>query len=257
MRPIASLALLGLILQPARAMQAGAGEKLFLAHCAACHGRRGEGGRGVRLTPATRAATDDALFTIIKKGIPGSEMPAAPLGDAEIQEVLAFVRTLQSSGADDRILSPARSPGEQIYRASGCSACHFIATEGGVLGPDLTNIGAQRSPDYLRRALLEPEADIPNSFGQYRWYTVIPDNFLQVRVTAADGRQITAARLNEDAFSIQLRDASGRVYSFWKSELTELHKDWGKSPMPSYREKLSTAGIDELIKYLSSLRGAR
>ena len=97
----------------------------------------------------------------------------------------------------------------------------------------------------------------PEKFGEYRWYTVIPDNFLQVRVTTQDGRAITGARVNEDAFSIQLRDVSGRVYSFWKEELKELYKDWGKSPMPSYRDQLTPAEIDELVSYLASLRRAK
>jgi len=109
----------------------------------------------------------------------------------------------------------------------------------------------------LRRALLDPEADIPESFGEYRWYIVIPNNFLQVRVTTQDGRAITGARVNEDAFSIQLRDVSGKVYSFWKEELKELHKDWDKSPMPSYRDKLTPTEIDDLISYLASLRGKK
>jgi len=82
------------------------------------------------------------------------------------------------------------------------------------LGPDLSHIGARRRADYLAGRCWSPRRNIPESFGDYRWYTVIPDNFLQVRVTTLDGRAITGARVNEDAFSIQLRDVSGRVYSF-------------------------------------------
>ena len=83
----------------------------------------------------------------------------------------------------------------------------------------------------------------------------LPDNFLQVRVVTRDGRAITGARLNEDAFSIQLRDYSGVVHSFWKSDLEELHKDWGKSPMPSYKDVLKPEEIDDLVAYLASLKG--
>jgi len=151
----------------------------------------------------------------------------------------------------------SNSGGEQVYRKADCARCHTIDADGGVFGPDLSAIGARRSPEYLRRSLLDPEADIPESFGQYRWVTVIPDNFLLVRATTNDDREITGARLNEDAFSIQLRDVSGKVYSFWKTELKELHKDWGKSPMPSYRGTLTPSEIEELVTYLSALRGSR
>jgi cytochrome c oxidase cbb3-type subunit 3 len=255
MRGLVLLAMLLFALQPAFPQDIGAGKKLYAAHCAACHGQKGEGGRGARLTTATRASGDDSLFNVIQKGIPGTEMPAAPLKDREIRDVVVFVRGLQRDSTLQIATGSAR--GERIYRKSGCGKCHMIGAEGGTLGPDLSSIGRRRVPDYLRRALLDPEADIPESFGQYRWTIVIPDNFLQVRATTRDGRQITGARVNEDTFSIQVRDASGQVYSFWKEELKELHRDWGKSPMPSYKDKLTPAEIEDLVSYLSSQRGAR
>jgi putative heme-binding domain-containing protein len=255
MRGLALLGILPIFLQPAlSAPDAATGRKLFAAHCAACHGQQGQGGRGARLTSLTRASDDDSLFNIIRKGIPGPEMPPAPLSDDEVRDVAAFVRSLGRGSTP----TPANGMrGAQIYLKAGCASCHTIGSEGGVLGPDLSHIGARRRPDYLRRALLEPEADIPESFGDYRWYTVIPDNFLQVRVTTVDGRAITGARVNEDAFSIQLRDVSGRVYSLWKEELKELHKDWGKSPMPSFRDRLTATEIEDLVSYLASLQGGK
>ena len=254
MRGLNLLGILPMVLHPAFCMpDAAAGRKLYAANCAACHGQRGEGGRGARLTTFTRASNDESLFNIIRKGIPGTEMPAAPLSDSEIHDVALFVRSFQRDSAPAPTAAGQR--GEQIYRRAGCARCHRIGLEGGVLGPELTKIGASRDSEYLRRALLDPEADIPENFGEYRWYTVIPNNFLQVRVTTKDGRAITGARVNEDAFSIQLRDVSGKVYSFWKEELEELHKDWGKSPMPSYRDKLTPAEIEDLVSYLGSLRG--
>ena len=81
----------------------------------------------------------------------------------------------------------------------------------------------------------------------------MPDNFLQVRVVTRDGMRITGARIDEDAFTIQLRDFTGRLFSFRKDELEELDKDWGKSPMPSYRGQLSDAEIQDIVAYLASL----
>ena len=62
-------------------------------------------------------------------------------------------------------------------------------------------------------------------------------------------------RLNENLLSIQLRDYSGGLHSFLKSELRELHKDWGKSPMPSYRNVLTPQEIADVVSYLASLKG--
>jgi mono/diheme cytochrome c family protein len=63
--------------------------------------------------------------------------------------------------------------------------------------------------------------------------------------------------MNEDTFTIQLRDYSDRIYSFDKSTLRELHKDWGKSPMPSYRTTFTDAEIQDVIAYLSAQGGAK
>jgi putative heme-binding domain-containing protein len=251
----AVLGWLTVALIPASAMQESAGQKLYLAHCAACHGRQGEGGRGVALTASPRTADNDSLFAVIRKGIPGTEMPPAPLDDKEVREIVVYVRGLQRAMVPK--VAPAASPGEQVYRSAGCAQCHAIGGEGGPLGPDLSNIGSRRTPEYLRRAVLDPEADIPENFGQYRWVTVIPDNFLQVRAVTLDGQEVTGARINEDTFSIQVRDGSGKVHSFWKTELRDLRKDWGKSPMPSVRGKLPAAEIEQLVAYLSTLRGGR
>jgi hypothetical protein len=59
--------------------------------------------------------------------------------------------------------------------------------------------------------------------------------------------------VNEDPFSIQLRDASDRLYSFWKDELVELHRDQGKSPMPNYRTTFTARELDDVVAYLAGL----
>ena len=234
------------------------GERLYQIHCAGCHGPKGEGGRGSALAVfrLSRASTEESLVNLITQGIPGTEMLGARLDKEQILQVAAWVRKLGQTPLQ-QIAGDARR-GEQLYVTKGnCGACHTIKTQGGVLGPDLSDIGIRRGPAHLRRALLEPEADVPENFSQYRWYTIIPDNFLQVRLVTKDGQHMTGVRLNEDTFSIQIRDLSGRVRSFFKSELTELHKDWGKSFMPSYRDIFSKEELDDVVAFLASLRGGK
>ncbi len=237
------------------------GERLFAQHCAPCHGPKGEGARGIALTASrpVRDFGDGYLFEVIRKGIPGTEMPPispALLSDTEVREVAAFVRSLHGKSAP--AVSGHAARGEQLYRGRGkCAQCHTVNGQGGVIGPDLSDIGARRGPAHLRTALLDPQAYIPENFGQYRWFTVLPDNFLQVRLVTSRGQSITGVRLNEDPFSIQVRDLGGRAHSFWKSELKELHKDWGKSPMPSFKSTFDAAEIEDLVAYLVSLRESK
>jgi hypothetical protein len=60
--------------------------------------------------------------------------------------------------------------------------------------------------------------------------------------------------LNQDAFTIQLYDSKDRLLSLSKTNV----KDFAfveKSPMPSYRDKLSPKELSDLVSYLVTLKG--
>ncbi|MGE0127992.1 MAG: c-type cytochrome [Blastocatellales bacterium] len=240
------------------ASQIAQGERLFQVHCAGCHGPKGEGGSGPTLaTPAlVRATTEGLLIKVIAEGIPGTEMPRSRLEKEQIKQLADFVRRLGQ-------LPPEHVPGDaqrgkELYLEKGaCAQCHAVNGRGGALGPDLTEIGLRRGAHHLRMSLTDPGADTPKSFSVFRSDANIPENFLQVRVVTKNGRRLSGSRVNEDTFSIQFRDAANRIHSFFKSDLAELHKDWGKTSMPSYRDVFSKAEIDDVVAYLVSLRGAK
>jgi putative heme-binding domain-containing protein len=220
------------------------GQQLFLAQCARCHGPKGEGGRGTVLTqPRLRHAPDDqTLFLVIRDGIKGTEMPGGyALDTRETWQLAAYVRSLGRMPHEAVPGDPKR--GQELYQAKGhCSQCHIISGQGGSLGPELSEIGSRRSAAHLHAAVLDPQS-------------ALPEGFLQVRLVTKDGRRISGVRLNEDTFTIQVRDLNGGVYSFFKEDLKELQRDPGKSPMPSFRAAFSGSEVDDLVAYLVSLRG--
>jgi len=229
---------------------------LFRVHCAPCHGPQGEGGRGPSLAVRSlpRAPDDAALSAIIALGIPGTQMPATRMTADENRALVAYVRGLYHPQPAHAAGDAAN--GQRIFWSKGnCGNCHTVGPRGGRLGPDLSAVGARRGLDYLRMVLLNPEAEIPDTFASYRRVIYMPDNFLQVRVVTRDGARITGVRIDEDTFTIQIRDAADRVFSFRKDELRELDKDWGKSPMPAYRGVLSDSEIQDVLAYLASLQG--
>ncbi len=220
------------------------GKRIFQGHCAGCHGPGGEGGRGPTLISPTlpRAANDAALFQVIKDGIKGTEMPGAfALNEHETWQVAAFVRTLGAVVSSEK-LPGNRASGERLLRSAGCLSCHSVNMQGGNMGPDLSEIGARRSAAYLRNVLLDPGSSLP-------------EGFMQIRLSGKDGKRLTGILLNEDTYSVQIRDLSGQLHSFWKDELSQFERQRGQTPMPSYRARFSAGELDDLAAYLSSLRG--
>ncbi len=222
-----------------------AGGHFYSTECAYCHGPRGEGGRGTALARPRlpHAPDDEALAAVIESGIPDTEMPGHWFSPREIAQLVAYVRTLGRVEPQKIDGDPVR--GEKLYSGKGgCARCHTVKGRGGALGPDLTDIGERRSAIYLRESLLDPEA-------------AVPEGFLQVQLVTNDGHQITGVRVNEDTFSIQIRDLSDNFRSYFRNELKEVVKQFGKSPMPSYRKAFTPDELNDLVAYLDSLRSSQ
>jgi putative heme-binding domain-containing protein len=219
------------------------GEQLFQNHCALCHGLKGGGGRGPILAQAklSRAPDDAALLKVIEDGIRGTEMPGADsMSEREMKQTAAYVRSLGKVPQQPVPGNPTR--GAEIYRGKGnCATCHSIKGEGGISGPDLAGIGGRRSAGYLRESLVDPGA-------------AVPEGYLLVTVVTKDGHNVTGVRVNEDSFSLQIRNDAGRSYSFWKHEIAQVNKQRGKSPMPSYKGQLSDEELTDLVAYLASMK---
>ena len=184
------------------------GRRYFLGHCGSCHGSEGEGGRGVNLTTARyrMGGSDRELFKTISKGIPGSEMPGSRLSDSEVWKLVAYVRRLGTAGAEEKAPGDAVA-GKVIYETKGgCVQCHVAENRGGSLGPELSEIGLRRSLKFLRQSLTDPDA-------------FVADDYKTVTVVSRSGERITGVRLNEDDYSIQLRDTKENLRSFPKRDL--------------------------------------
>jgi putative heme-binding domain-containing protein len=224
------------------------GKRLYEGHCSRCHGMQGGGGMGANLRrPKLERAPDDArLFDLVREGIPESGMPSAwVMGDNEVRDVIAYVRALGRVAPEPLPGDPAK--GKLVYERADCGKCHIIAGNGGSLGPELTEVGARRGVQFLRDALLHPGKDRALTKDGYAAH-------LPVLVVKKDGRVLTGIRVNEDTFTIQLRDADNRFYSLQKSDLEEQQK-LDVSVMPAYEKTLSRSDVDHLVSYLASLRG--
>ena len=242
--------------QAAAAADVTQGKELFNGLCARCHGIDGTGDEGPALNrpTLTRAGTDAALLEIIRDGIADRGMPRVRrLTDNELAHLVAYVRSL---GRTATIATTGNAEkGRATYQKLGCAACHIVDGQGGSFGPDLSEIGVNRGPSYLRQSFVGPAETLPKGTSPVpgRGFT----EYLPVRVVTNDGREVRGVRINEDPFTIQLKDPANRFHSFRKSDTKEIEKEFGKSLMPSFRGRLSDADTEDLVAYLASLRGAK
>ena len=136
--------------------------------------------------------------------VPGFE-PIMPdmrrqLADDQIWALVAYLQSLGGevtvSAADLKPAAGATSPAPaagamsattdpvQLFTEKGCVGCHTLGAAGGNVGPPLEHIGATRTAEYIRRAILQPNADTAKGFEKMAG--VMPPTY---------GQQLTAAQL--------------------------------------------------------------
>ena len=130
-----------------------------------------------------------SIYVVVGFGKAGSNDTESPMPDvtgggidlseAEISAVIAYLQDL--GGAEVTVEIPTGTvvedskeavaakaaplgTAEEIVARYGCGACHKIAGQSGAVGPDLSSIGASRDSDYLRRAILDPNAEVAEGY---------------------------------------------------------------------------------------------
>ncbi len=202
------------------------GKQLYSSVCQACHGPEARGDRGPALTGSLRHGNSDSeMFRNVRGGIQGTQMPPfAQFTSDQIWQVMAYVRSLSGAASDTAPGDPVA--GRAIYEGKGeCRRCHQS---------DLAGIGL-RSAQELRSSIVNP--------GQQAMVTVTPKT----------GGEFRGLHRNEDTFSIQILDASGKLRSFTKSQLASFTVD-PRSVMPSdYAKQLTASEIQNVVAYLKTL----
>lgn len=119
-----------------------------------------------------KAGTSDA-----ESPMPDVSGGAIGLKEPELKAVVAYLQDLAGvevtvgiptdMGKTETNAAAPRPPAKDaqaLLAQFTCTACHKVNGQGGELGPDLSKIGATRDKNYLRRAILEPSAEIAKGF---------------------------------------------------------------------------------------------
>src|SRR4051794_36473599 len=115
---------------------AEAGRVLYNRTCTGCHGPDGtEGDRAPSLDANRRyfRVSETAIFDVVKNGIPGTAMPASGLSDSDAWKIVAFIRNVRAT-ASDLVVPGNVENGMKVFTGKGgCSRCHMIRGQGGVV----------------------------------------------------------------------------------------------------------------------------
>jgi cytochrome c oxidase cbb3-type subunit III len=220
-----------------------AGSRLYAGQCTLCHGPNGDLvlGADLRRGLFRRSVSDEDLARVITNGIPAAGMPGFKLQPSEVDGLIAFIRAgFDISGTAVKVGHAGR--GQALFEGKGdCTSCHRVNGKGRGVAPDVSDVGATRSPAALQRSLVEPAS------------AMLPIN-RPVRAVTRDGNTIRGRRLNEDTFTVQLIDEQERLVSLVKAELREYELAT-TSPMPSVAKTLTPEETADLLAYLLSLKG--
>ena len=104
------------------------------------------------------ALSGDSIVNLARMGLtPNMKQPKGPGRNWEVDSALVLVK--------DGLQNRDFENGKAMFAASLCSSCHGMRGEGGVSGPDLTQIGTRFSYKDMLTAIIDPNKTISDQFG--------------------------------------------------------------------------------------------
>lgn len=124
---------------------------------------------------------------------------------------------------------------------SKCSTCHIVGREGKRVGPDLTKIGASRSPQDLAESIVFPSATIVR---QYEPYSVLMKS----------GRNVSGLVIADAPDSVTIQPTTGEPVRISRAEIEEMVAGTVSVMPRGLDESLSPQELADLIAWLQTLR---
>ena len=134
------------------------------------------------------------------------------------------------------------SRGRTIFeKKTACLACHRVGSQGGLVGPDLTRIGAIRSGRDLIESIVMPSATFAQGYETFA-------------VTMRDGETLIGVRVPQQDESLVLRDASGAETRIDRSQTASVERQKLSLMPEGLLNTLSREEIGDLLAYLQGLK---
>ncbi|WBL41796.1 c-type cytochrome [Algoriphagus halophytocola] len=132
--------------------------------------------------------------------------------------------------------------GKAMFAAVQCQSCHTIQGEGGIIGPDLTQLGTRFSPKDILEATINPS-------------DVISEQYVASVIELKDGSSVMGRIIDEDenSYSVSQNPFSPDVLRKVDKDNVVLVKDSKVSVMmPGLINRLNEEELKDLMAYLVS-----
>src|SRR5437773_10541394 len=218
------------------------GTKIYAQRCAGCHGADAHGtdkAPGLAGNQRLRDGSVQDLRDVIRKGVPGSGMPAFDSPPQELDSLVVLVRSLNAPSAESTVGGDATA-GESFFFGKGqCASCHMVSGAGAAIGPDLSNVGREMTVDEIQAKLVNPDSRIAPG---YELATA------QLR----NGNTIRGFVRNRSNFDIRLQDLTGQLHLIQQGEISAITEE-KQSIMPPV--KAGPAELQDLVAFLGRHTG--
>lgn len=178
-------------------------------------------------------------------------------------------------GAQSPLLNPVvkKDPsvmeGKQLYENLRCAYCHSINAQGGILGPDLSLVGARRDRDWIVAHFLNPKEVTPGSamprlnllpaevdyltaylatLGGHGPFTAMAPGLFAEHCATCHRLDGSGGDMGPDLSTVRTYRDKPYLVDYIRDP-SVLNKD---ASMPTFKESLSAAQIEDLARYLMS-----
>ncbi|GAA4441313.1 hypothetical protein GCM10023188_39690 [Pontibacter saemangeumensis] len=163
-----------------------------------------------------------------------SYRPKGPGRKWTVEEALPLVE----SGLTNRDLEQ----GKAIYAATLCKSCHTMGGEGGIVGPDLTQLGSRFTPKDILEAIIHPDSVISDQYAASIFYL-------------KDGSSVVGRLTNEDENTYYVSQnpfAPQTLREIPKSNVTRTKTSEVSPMVPHLIDRLNPEELKDLMAYLIS-----
>ena len=177
----------------------------------------------------------DSIVGHSQMGLAGNvQQPKGPGKDWQVDTALVLVKDGLSNRDFDR--------GKAMFTASMCSACHTMRSDGGTVGPDLTQLGSRFSYKDMLESIIDPSKTISDQFAATVFYL-------------RDGGSVTGRMMNQDADNYYVSQnpfAPQTLRTVPKKDVERTRLSETSIMLPGLINRLNGEELKDLLAYLKA-----